>query len=159
MNYIKELPTSTVTKSNFDAQERLKRKKCIEKLFVEGRAMHLDPVRFVYLAKTNLDDHPQVLFVVPKKKIKSAVDRNIIKRRMRESYRRHRHLLTIHNLRRVQWAIACIYVGNNTEPYLTIENNFLEAFRRIRKSIMLDDKESGLHRVCPYSAHDPPCTS
>ena len=135
MNCIKELPTYTVAKPNSAAQERLKRKKCIAKLFAEGQVVHLHPVRFVYLTNTELDlsNQPQVLFTVSKKRIQSAVDRNIVKRRMRESYRQHKHLLTINDLRSIPWTVGCIYVGNNTESYPTIENTFLKAFRCISK--------------------------
>ena len=46
----------------------------------------------LYLPCSTLPNH-QVLFAISKKKVKRAVTRNKLKRRMREAYRLHKHLL------------------------------------------------------------------
>jgi ribonuclease P protein component len=80
----------------FPRQERLKGQKQIERLFLEGNSIYRFPVRLVYLTEdissaTEQNDYPlQVGFSVPKRKIKKAVHRNLIKRRMREAYRMRR---------------------------------------------------------------------
>ena len=72
----------------FNKLEKLKHKKLIEQLFAEGKSIAKFPLRLVYLPYEHLGDKPlQTGFSVPKKKIKNAVDRNRIKRQMREAYR------------------------------------------------------------------------
>ncbi|MCO6496668.1 MAG: ribonuclease P protein component [Chitinophagaceae bacterium] len=67
--------------------ERLKGRKNIDRLFNEGFAFNEPPVRAVYLLTQN---HPAVLrtgFSVSKRKFRKAVQRNRIKRLMREAWR------------------------------------------------------------------------
>jgi ribonuclease P protein component len=67
----------------------------------------------------------QVLFSVPKRQFKDAVDRNLIRRRMKESYRLHKQLL-IGN-----YSIAFIYIGKEIENYKIIEKGMKSALRKI----------------------------
>ena len=78
--------------ATFTKDERLKSSKRIAQLFKKGKVRNLPPLRMVYLACESLPRH-QVLFAVSSKKIRSAVTRNKLKRRMREAYRLNKHLL------------------------------------------------------------------
>ena len=66
-------------------KERLKSQKLIWRLFEEGTSIKVFPFRLVYIAteKTSL----QSSFSVPKRNFKKAVDRNRIKRLIKEAYR------------------------------------------------------------------------
>ena len=69
-------------------KERLKSKKLIEKLYKEGNSVKAFPFRMVFLQTTHTSNFPaQVGVSVPKRNFKNAVDRNRIKRLMRETYR------------------------------------------------------------------------
>ncbi|MGC4020797.1 MAG: ribonuclease P protein component [Cyclobacteriaceae bacterium] len=73
-------------------EERLSKKKLIQELFVKGSSFYLYPFKVIFLpsgAKTN-----QILITVPKSIFKRAVDRNKIKRRIREGYRLNKAVLT-----------------------------------------------------------------
>ena len=48
---------------------------------------------YLYIKDTG-NDHARLLISVPKKTFKRAVKRNLYKRRIRESWRRQKHLLT-----------------------------------------------------------------
>jgi ribonuclease P protein component len=76
---------------SFPSQERLKHRKKIESLFQSGKSFSQYPLRVVYSISSATEDitlgNIQIAFSVPKKKFKSAVDRNRIKRLMREAYR------------------------------------------------------------------------
>lgn len=73
-------------------QERLKSKKLIETLYKEGHSVKAFPFRMVYLQTEHTSKFPvQVGVSVPKRNFKKAVDRNRIKRLMREVYRKEKH--------------------------------------------------------------------
>lgn len=78
----------------FTKEERLVSKILIEQLFSNGKQLKIFPFRLVYI-KTKLDTkYPaQVALAVPKRLIKKAVDRNRIKRQMREVYRKNKKTL------------------------------------------------------------------
>ncbi len=68
--------------------EKLKSRKLIEKLFSEGKSVKKFPLRLIFLEiDHDSEAQLQVSFSVPKRNFKKAVDRNRIKRLLRESYR------------------------------------------------------------------------
>ena len=72
----------------FGKPEKLKSRKLIGKLFEDGKSVKKFPVRLVYLQTNHTSDFPvQAGFSVPKRNFKRAVDRNRIKRLIRESFR------------------------------------------------------------------------
>lgn len=86
-----EEPKYTLNKS-----ERLCSKKLIERLFGGGnKSFPAFPIRVVYMyleaEETSADI--SVLISVPKKRFKHAVNRNRVKRQIREAYRHHKHIL------------------------------------------------------------------
>ena len=70
--------------------ERLHGKKCIERLLAEGKYGSMGPLRYRYLTG-NGEDKCRILVSVPKKFFKRAVKRNLLKRRIRESWRHLKH--------------------------------------------------------------------
>ena len=81
--------------ATYSKQEKLKKKKLIELLFQEGQSIKAFPVRLIYLPHAhNGPGHFQTGVSVSKKKFKSAVDRNRIKRLLREAYRLEKGELT-----------------------------------------------------------------
>ncbi|MBS9774855.1 MAG: ribonuclease P protein component [Tenacibaculum sp.] len=75
-------------------EERLKRQKLIGKLYKEGKSIKSFPLRMVYIQAEHTSNFPaQVGFSVPKRNFKRAVDRNRIKRLMRETYRLQKEIV------------------------------------------------------------------
>ena len=75
-------------KFTLNKNERLKRRKIIEQLFSEGRAVSAFPIRIQYKLVDELLAEPlQAGFSASSRTFKRAVDRNRIKRLMREAYR------------------------------------------------------------------------
>lgn len=74
---------------NLPKKERLCSKKQIEELFQHGSRFWLFPfsVTWMEVETTNASFPVQILFSVSKRRFKHAVDRNRVKRLMRESYR------------------------------------------------------------------------
>jgi len=78
----------------FKKPERLSSKKAISSLFENGKSFYCHPFRIIWsFSETKLPYPAQVAISVSKKSFKSAVTRNIIKRRIREAYRKQKHLL------------------------------------------------------------------
>jgi ribonuclease P protein component len=72
----------------FKKEERLCNKKLIDTLFNNGSSFLCYPFKASWMLADNSQQFPvQILFSVSKKRFKRAVDRNLIKRRMREAYR------------------------------------------------------------------------
>ena len=72
----------------------------------------------------------QVLFSVPKKKVKHAVARNAIKRKMREAYRMHKHLLTAITSKPL--LIGYIYISSQTSTtFETIEKQVVKGIHQL----------------------------
>ena len=70
-------------------EERLKSRKLIKSLFDSGKIIHQYPFKVLYSVKKNENkEHPaQIAVSVSKRNFKRAVDRNHIKRKIREAYR------------------------------------------------------------------------
>ena len=85
---------------SYNKFEKLKSRKQIELLFAKGKSISAFPVKVFYLPIDHTPVHPvQVGVGVSARNFKKAVDRNTIKRRLREAYRLHKlplhqHLLT-----------------------------------------------------------------
>jgi ribonuclease P protein component len=85
-----------VLRYTFSRQERLKSRKTIGRLFTEGKSYIAYPLRVVWMPLDNpAEDTPpvQMAVSVSKRFFKTAVDRNRMKRLIREAYRLHKHVL------------------------------------------------------------------
>ena len=71
----------------FPKAERLKSRKQIDLLFAGGKAFSVFPVRTIYRFHTAEKGSLKAGFTASKKHFKKAVDRNRIKRLLREAYR------------------------------------------------------------------------
>jgi ribonuclease P protein component len=81
-------------KFTFRKKERLTKEKNIQELFEKGSSFYLFPFKVFYLPNPDpAYSLHQVLISVSKKNFKRAVDRNLIKRRMRESFRLQKEFL------------------------------------------------------------------
>jgi len=77
--------------SGFRKSERLNGKKCVSALFDKGHVIHGDIFRTIWLFGNMPGDFPARIAVsIPKRLIKKAVIRNILKRRIKEIYRNNK---------------------------------------------------------------------
>lgn len=97
----------------FPKSEHLKSKSITDSLYADGMSVTSFPMRAVFMPIPKKDKQPvaTILISVSKRRFRHAVDRNLVKRRMREAYRlsKPRFLEELEN-RRTNLAIAIIYI-------------------------------------------------
>jgi len=116
----------------FNKTERLRSKKIIERLFNQGDTFINYPFKIVWLKTSLKGPFPaQVLISVSKKGFKRAVDRNKIKRRIREAYRKNKHILYGHlGKTSNSCALAIIFIGKEIYKYNDIERKIIDSLTR-----------------------------
>lgn len=114
-------------KKTFKKSERLCSIKVIDSLFDRknsaNEGVFAYPIRVV--CKPAEEALTQVLFSVPKRQFKHAVDRNQIRRRMKEAYRLNKELL------KKPYYISFIYVGKVIENYAVIEKGMKNCLKKM----------------------------
>jgi len=125
-----------IVRYTFTKDERLSSKKDIQELFKNGSSFYLHPFKVFTLPNTESANH-QVLFSVPKRIFKRAVDRNLLKRRMREAYRLHKQLLPA---KPKVLNIAYIYTSKEILDYASIANPLEQSLIRIQKYVAKNSK-------------------
>ncbi|TGE14858.1 ribonuclease P protein component [Hymenobacter elongatus] len=117
---------------SFPKEEHLCRKKLIEELFGRGSSFGLYPLRVVWLpAAAPTSAPPQVLVSVSKRSFKRAVDRNYIKRLVREAYRLNKYRLVEAVDGHQVGTVAFIYTGKEKKPFTLVEKKLISGLERL----------------------------
>lgn len=101
---------------NFPKSEKLCSDKAIAELQTSGKRFVVWPLRFVYQP---VDDETKVLIWAPKSLFKHAVDRNLLRRRIREAYRLHKM--------KGNYRLAIYYMDKDIQPFVVIEKALIKA--------------------------------
>ncbi|MDN5205083.1 ribonuclease P protein component [Fulvivirgaceae bacterium BMA10] len=121
----------------FSKNERLNSKKLIQELFTKGSSFCLYPIKIIYLHQaSDAEGSNKVLFTVSKKRFKKAVDRNKIKRRLREAYRLNKYQLLDPDLSGDPLLIAYIYIGRDILSFKEIESKLKDSLLRLKNKMI-----------------------
>jgi len=121
----------------FRKNERLCGETTIDNLFTNGNSIKDSLFRLVWNTE-DFDNETiaQTLIVVPKKNIKNAANRNILKRRIREAFRIYKSsLYTKIKSKNQHLAIAIIYQGKELFSYKVIEEKIKLILGRLSEEI------------------------
>jgi len=122
----------------FSKQERIVSQKLIDELFGsrKNHALSAFPLKAVYISRLRTEPSlpaVQLLISVPKRCFKHAVDRNRVKRQVREAYRRQKSMLTpfVDDTRQI--ALAFIWLSSHHCPTDVVCKRVSDLLRRIKE--------------------------
>jgi len=121
----------------FSKRERIVSRKLIEQLFSKGssQSMSAFPLRIVYIQKERDGEPLQVLVSVSKRHFKHAVDRNRVKRQIREAYRLNRHLLAQRIPEGISIALAFIWLSDEHCDSQRIEKSVSRLMEKVAVNV------------------------
>ena len=120
---------------SFSKEERLTNKKIIDSLFKKGNQFFAYPFNIKWTTVTNDSiDHTQILISIPKRNFKKAVDRNKLKRLIREAYRINKSILTNRiNLSEKKLVFTLIYTEKEIIDFKLIQEKIILILYRLLK--------------------------
>ena len=121
------------TKETFRKSEKLCSRKVISGLFESGNIFYTSLFKIVWGKSSTTISHPaQVTFSVSKRGFRHASTRNLIKRRLREAYRKNKETLYDHlHSENIQIVFVAILRGNTIPDYPTIEKSIKEILDKL----------------------------
>lgn len=124
-------------KYRFPKKEKVVSLKIINALFEKGaHGIFVFPFKIALVFLSNQEVPSQVLIIVPKRNFKKAVDRNRIKRQIREIYRLNKDpFLQILKSSQVQVAISIAFVGKTELEYAKANQAFIKVLKQLADHI------------------------
>ena len=115
--------------------EKLCSRTAVNLLFGEGKSLMAFPLRAAYRLRPRGEYPVQFLISIPKKRIRRAVGRVTLRRRVREAYRLNRRELLQTPLGQAGWGvdIAFVYLDSNLAPYSVINERMQSLLSRIAR--------------------------
>ena len=124
----------------FRPGEHLKRRRTIGRLFNrQGETAVAYPLRLMWLPVSEPQGEAPVQFTlsVPKRSFRRAVDRNLLRRRIREAYRQHKPAIEAALVAAParQYALIALYTGREIHDYQQIERSMRRLLRKFADQI------------------------
>lgn len=133
----------TERRQTFHKDERLCRISLISDIFEQGNVFHTPLFKVVWIKCSGEFKPPaQIAISVPKKNVRLAVTRNLIKRRIRESYRKNKWMLyDVLNRENIQVAFLVIFRKTSIPDYDFVDRCVTEMIALLcRNATLLKEK-------------------
>ena len=121
-------------RTTFPLKEHLKSKRVIELVYANGASVTSYPMRAIFIEQPANEQEPTaaILINVSKKRFRHAVDRNLVKRRIREAYRTSKHpfIEALENNDK-KMAVAIIYIDNKHNSTAFIRKKMVKLLESI----------------------------
>ena len=121
---------------SFPKTQKLKSAKTIENLFAEGKTFSKFPIKIFFLPKPEIAK-TLAAFAVPKRNFKSAVDRNRVKRQLREAYRANKYI--IEEINGKKFVLLFMYLGKMKPKYGELEKTMLKLLNKLADKIKQEE--------------------
>jgi len=123
--------------NTYSKQEKLKSRKALNQLFTKGRSFLCFPVKIFYMPVTTGTMAIQAGVGVSSKHFKKAVDRNRIKRLLRETYRLNKQpLTTVLNGQQKHLHIFLLYIGKELPEYTFLQEKTKLALTKLEEILV-----------------------
>ena len=133
-----------MTKEGFGKAEKLKSRKVVEELFARGKSLNVFPIRISYKFLSLPADEKVVFQVgvsVSKRNFKRAVDRNRIKRLLREAYRlQKRELINVLKEQGKIGYVFFIYTDKQMPQYPMVFNTMSKCLEVLKRKAINEDR-------------------
>ncbi len=112
--------------------EKLCSRTAINNIFQSGKSVICYPLRAVFTLSEATETPAKFLITIPKKKIRKAVNRVLLRRKVRETYRLNRHLL-IPKLQKygISINVAFVYLSDEISDYIHINEKMQAMLEKI----------------------------
>lgn len=126
----------------FSKNERLRSRKLLEKIIEEGKSISHQSFRFSWIFTALDTTYPaQLAIAVPKRFFKRAVDRNRIKRMIREVYRTNKSgLYSLLKSQGRQCALLLVFTGREIPGFAEVEKKFLLTLQKFEDALIKNNR-------------------
>lgn len=115
--------------NKFPRKEKLKSPKTISRLFSEGKTHSNFPVKVFFIPLSH-EENNIAAFAVPKRNFKLAVDRNRIKRQLREAYRLNKNII-LEN-KETKFAMLFLFLAKEKPQYSQVSTSMVKLLTKLK---------------------------